>query len=72
LNTQYNYSDPGTFYRPPSPNNLILTKPIVDAAFTPPASTPANTGFFTAPNGQLFANEAAYNASVANLQGGGD
>jgi hypothetical protein len=69
LNTQYNYSDPGTFYRPPSPNNLILTKPIVDAAFTPPAPTPANTGFFTAPNGQIFSSEAAYTASVPVAQG---
>jgi hypothetical protein len=43
LNTQYNYSDPSTFYRPPAPNNLILTRPIVDAAFTPPASAPAPT-----------------------------
>jgi hypothetical protein len=37
LNTQYNYSDPGTFYRPPAPNNLVLTRPIVDAAFKAPA-----------------------------------
>jgi hypothetical protein len=40
LNTQYNYSDPATYYRPPSENNLILTRPIVDAAFTPPAPNP--------------------------------
>jgi hypothetical protein len=40
LNTQYNYSDPATYYRPPSENNLILTRPIVDAAFTPPVPTP--------------------------------
>jgi hypothetical protein len=35
LNTQYNYSDPATYYKPPTQNNLILTRPIVDAAFTP-------------------------------------
>jgi hypothetical protein len=47
LNTQYNYSDPATYYRPPSPNNLVLTRPIVDAAFTPsaaPAPAPAVSG----------------------------
>jgi hypothetical protein len=46
LNTQYNYSDPSTYYRPPSPSNLVLTRPIVDAAFTPPvapAPAPAPT-----------------------------
>jgi hypothetical protein len=37
LDTQYAYSDPATYYRPPAPNNLILTKPIVDAAFKAPA-----------------------------------
>jgi hypothetical protein len=41
LNTQYNYSDPGTYYRPPSPSNLILTRPIIDAAFTPPVAPAA-------------------------------
>jgi hypothetical protein len=71
LNTQYNYSDPATFYKPAAPSNLILTKPIVDAAFTPPAPTPANTGFFTAPNGQIFSSEAAYTASVPASSGGG-
>jgi len=66
LNTQYNYSDPATYYRPPSPDNLVLTRPIVDAAFTPPAPTPANTALFAAPNGQMYASQAAYNAAVGN------
>jgi len=69
LNTQYNYSDPGTYYRPPSPDNLVLTRPIVDAAFTPPATAP--TGFFTAPSGQVYASQAAYDAAAGGGGGGG-
>jgi hypothetical protein len=38
LNTQYNYSDPATYYKPPAQNNLILTTPIVDAAFKAPVA----------------------------------
>jgi hypothetical protein len=38
LNTQYNYSDPATYYKPPAQNNLILTTPIVDAAFKTPVA----------------------------------
>ena len=51
-------------YTPPPVNNLTLQTPIPDAAKPAPAPTPATTGFFTAPNGQIFANEAAYQASV--------
>jgi hypothetical protein len=64
LNTQYNYSDPATFYKPAAPNNLILTKPIVDAAFTPPTPAPAPTAQFTAPNGVVYGSRALYDAAV--------
>jgi hypothetical protein len=57
-------------YTPPPPNNLTLQTPIADAANPAPAPTPETTGFFTAPNGQIFSNEAAYNATVAPVQGG--
>lgn len=69
LDTQYMYSDPATYYKPLAPNNLILSKPIVDAAFQTVAPPTANN-FFTAPSGQIFANEAAYNASVGSAPGG--
>jgi hypothetical protein len=67
LDTQYTYSDPATYYRPPAVNNSILTKPIVDAAFKP---TSENTGFFTAPNGVVYGSQAAYDASVAAASAG--
>jgi hypothetical protein len=59
-------------YTPPPVNNLTLQTPIVDAANPAPAPTPANTGFFTAPSGQIYASEAAYTASnpVSNKAGG--
>jgi hypothetical protein len=66
LDTQYTYSDPATYYRPPAVNNSILTKPVVDAAF----KAPADTGYFAAPDGKVYTNEAAYNAAVAPAQGG--
>jgi hypothetical protein len=53
-------------YTPPPANNLTLKTPVVDT--TKPA-TPV-TNYFTAPNGVLYANEAAYNA--ANSRGGGE
>jgi hypothetical protein len=31
INTQYNYSDPGIYYRPPAVNNLVLNTPVADA-----------------------------------------
>jgi len=70
LNTQYNYSDPATYYRPPSPNNLILTRPIVDAAFTPPAAAPAPTELYTAPSGVVYGSRAAYDAATTGKAGG--
>jgi hypothetical protein len=63
LDTQYNYSDPATYYKPPSQNNLILTTPIVDAAFK--ASTPPPEGLFTAPSGLVYGSKAAYDATVS-------
>jgi hypothetical protein len=57
-------------YQPPPPGNLTLQTPIPDAA-QPGTPAPASTeGFFTAPTGQIFSNEAAYNATVAPAQGG--
>jgi hypothetical protein len=57
-------------YQPPPPGNLALNTPIRDAA-QPGTPAPASTeGFFTAPTGQIFSNEAAYNATVAPAQGG--
>ena len=52
-------------YQPPPPGNLALQTPISDAARPAPAPAPDASGFFTAPGGQIFASEAAYNASVA-------
>jgi hypothetical protein len=66
LDTQYNYRDPATYYKPPSQNNLILTTPIVDAAFK--ASVPPPAGLFTSPSGIVYGSEAAYNAATS---GGG-
>jgi hypothetical protein len=59
LNTQYNYSDPATYYKPPAQNNLILTRPIVDAAFTPAPVAADTSGI----GGRLAA--AVDNSSVA-------
>jgi hypothetical protein len=57
-------------YRPPPPGNLTLQTPIPDAAQpAAPAPAPDASGFFTAPTGQIFSNEAAYNASVAPAGG---
>jgi hypothetical protein len=66
LDTQYTYSDPATYYRPPAVNNSILTKPIVDAAFKAPTE-----GYFAAPDGKVYANEAAYNTVAAAAAQGG-
>ena len=57
LNTQYNYSDPGTYYRPAPVNNLVLQNPIPDAV--------------TAEANQARADAvAAANASTAGDAGG--
>ena len=69
LDTQYNYRDPATYYKPPSQNNLILTTPIVDAAFK--ASTPPPAGLFTSPSGIVYGSQAAYDAAVGSSGGGG-
>jgi hypothetical protein len=61
-------NNPPVMYQPPPVNNLILDKPLADAT-KPAAATPAGD-YFTAPNGQIFSNEAAYNATVAPAQGG--
>jgi hypothetical protein len=60
-------NNPPVMYQPPPVNNLILDKPLADAT-KPAAATPAGD-YFAAPSGQIFANEAAYNATVAPTQG---
>jgi hypothetical protein len=54
-------------YQPPVVNNSLLDRPIADATAPAPAA-PAGD-YFAAPNGAIFASEAAYNASVP-AQGG--
>jgi hypothetical protein len=70
------FVNPATFvsnapytYTPPPPNNLTLKTPVVDTANPAPAPAPV-TNYFTAPNGVLYASEAAYNAATANTGGG--
>jgi hypothetical protein len=53
-------------YTPPPQNNLTLKTPVVDS--TKPVA-PVNN-YFTAPNGQVFASQDAYNASVSGSGGG--
>ena len=43
LNTQYNYSDPGTYYRPAPVNNLVLQNPIPDAVIATADQAKADT-----------------------------
>jgi hypothetical protein len=71
LNTQYNYSDPGTYYRPPAPDNLILTRPIVDAAFKAPEPAPSPTTMYTSPGGVVYGSRAAYDAASTGGKAGG-
>jgi hypothetical protein len=68
------FVNPATFvsnapytYTPPPANNLTLKTPVVDT--TRPAPAPV-TNYFTAPNGQVYASQDAYNAATANTGGG--
>ena len=66
LNTQYNYSDPGSYYRPASVNNLVLQNPIPDAA-----TAAANQAKADAANAVAAANAStAGDAGGANRAGG--
>jgi hypothetical protein len=74
------FINPATFktvpysYTPPPANNLTLQTPVPDAAQpAAPAPAPDASGYYTAPGGQLYASEAAYNASnpVAGGKAGG-